>query len=290
VFQRPFTVTFLERVGVVMATATAKKASKGLVPAVRPENLTDLNEPTGAPPVDIEGTTDKEVFAWAEGLRNHHQENGELLTYKGMRQYANSIESDEDKSAVRQALKRIYKPDAGDGASTPAPKGTAKKEVAKSSTNGKAKAKAAKPKVEKEPASEGTPLSIKNKVGIEVVGTEGDSGRKRVKIFGYPLRNILRWMGKNDWDTDMAMKTMDKLGLGDYHENLREIVGCHVAAGRSNSTTYGPIPKLDKGDAQKLLAIRPEPTPKKEKVTEKSEKATAKPKAKAKAKKVEEDE
>lgn len=243
------------------ATKTAPKASKPLKPAARPGNLPEVKKPTIDVPVELtfegDAPTLKETFAWAEGVRDAYQENGQRLHPVGLRAYAEQFEDAGLQKLVKGQLKEIYAAEIAAGAGG---KPTAAATNGKPSANGKTTAKPAKEKAE---ASEATPLKLNNKSGIPVDCSEGGSGRKRCTIFEYPMRNVIRTLGKKQWTNDEIEAALKKMGIGEnYHDDLRKsIIVPHAAAGRGlkaneDDTVYGKIAPLSKEQFAALEKLR----------------------------------
>jgi hypothetical protein len=247
-----------------MATVKVKTVGtkKPLRPKVRPTNLAKQNavkDGVGVP--ELASANAKDVFKWAETLRDTYQEAGELLTPLGLKAHAEKYIPEDSRKTVLGILKNIYVPKPGsNGATTPAPRGGAAKAAAK--TAAKAKARAAK--------EEAVPVKVNNKTKIPVSWFRSPgSERNRARIFsnredgGYPLQAFVRALGKKGWENAEAEALLTKMGLGDYHTDMKHhVIGAHMAAGRAKGNgangkpkalIYGPIPTLT-ADEWKALA------------------------------------
>lgn len=239
------------------------KATKLGVPAPRPENLEVVDSFVGEVP-ELASMGRSDVLDWCETIRDTAQAEGNLVSVAGLKATA---EANFEGEEVPTLIESLYAEKKKGAKAVPV-----KKEVAKASVKSKEKpAEAEKPeKVKKEkapPASEGTPMKFNNKTTLEVVGTEGESGRKRVTILGYPVRNFIRGVGHaiKGVENTQVLDLMTKLGLKDFHHDMKNhVVGAHMAAGRSNSDTYGPVPEFSAAEIKAIKAVMPVKVAKKE--------------------------
>lgn len=235
--------------------ATATKSGKKLVVKDRAKSLKKLDAPPAnfAMPA-LASAHPKDVHSWSESILDGLEEKGQTLSPKGwVALVKQEVPDAETGKAIVASLKTIYaKPAGGDGASTPAagkkPAATAK--GAAKNGNGKKKAAAKKGATAAAPRAEMVDVSFTNKTKIPVTWVRAkESGRNIVNIFDdIAPRAFCRALGKKGWDNETALNLLLRMGLENYHKDMKaHVVGAHMAAGRNkDEEMYGPIPVLTK--------------------------------------------
>jgi hypothetical protein len=85
-----------------MATATAPRA--------RPTNLPEVTEFPNEPPIPLPAKEDDEAtLGWTEGLRDHFEKEGKLLTVPGLLKVCDAAGLDPDGTAtLKKQVRRLY--------------------------------------------------------------------------------------------------------------------------------------------------------------------------------------
>ena len=245
-------------------------------PKVRPTNLPPVTEFPNDPPVMLPSdTSDEATLAWAEKCRDHFEKHGRHLTATGILKLASSVGlSDNDAAALDRQLRDIFRDELKGAQATPAKAKPAKekKTVTATATAPPAKSKKAKKtkkakiakKVAAKPSTNGHKPEGKTIIdatvkGVPVVLVETDTNKYRGTLFGVPIRNVMRLLGKLGWPANVVRTVIGGLlsrwkDGEQYAANL--VQEGHVQVGAKGTGTFGAIPSLSKDQLAKLNALK----------------------------------
>lgn len=96
-------------------------------------------------------------------------------------------------------------------------------------------------------------------ITVEVQGPKEEGGKQRIRIMGYSVTAIIRWMGADAWTFKRARRALKRLGL----EVAKTTIVSQMASGRNGENgKRGEVPELTAKQEKKLYALLKKPVEK----------------------------
>jgi len=95
-------------------------------------------------------------------------------------------------------------------------------------------------------------------ITVEVQEPKEEGGKQRIRIMGYSVTAIIRWMGSDAWTLKRSRRALKRLGL----EVAETTIVSQMASGRNGEDKRGEVPELTSKQEKKLYALIKKPVQK----------------------------